>query len=162
MKLGTRLGLCHSRCHRCSSHPRRAELLLAGQSQHEGPAQALWAGAGVTRVSPHGEVPVNPSFLSGLSSLGQPLARVLGVMESVMGQFKFSLLSALPQNGIFVSHEVPGEVEIPLPPVTAWALCGIPSSLCGAGHPLQPPCSGGPLHPPCLQMWFGVPLLPGL
>lgn len=77
-------------------------------------------------MSPHGEAPVNPSFLSGFSSLAGPLAHVPGVMESVMGQFKFSLLSALPQNGIFVSHEALDEGEIPLPRVTAWAVCGIP------------------------------------
>lgn len=89
--------LCRSRCRRCSSHPALGWAAADRgdrQSQQEGPAQPPWAGGGVTRVSPHGEVPENPSFLSGFSSLAEPLARVTGVMESVMGQFKFSLLSA--------------------------------------------------------------------
>lgn len=36
-------------------------------------------------------------------------------MESVMGQFKFSLFSAVPENGVFASRETSGERKIPLP-----------------------------------------------
>lgn len=103
-----------------------------------------------------------------------------GVMESLMGQFKFSLFSAVPENGVYVSRETSDEGEIPLPPRNGNnSLClgplWHPRPLCMGLTPsfpaLPPPCwlpctgvetLGSPLFLLGVQPTFGVPLPWGL